>query len=470
MKKITTVALAGLVAVSSAASASQARWNGFGASSLFVADVQDMWTLPAVVASNKDASYFEFGTPAGLGGSGVNDSVTGAAWGGSHLSLGPVVVAVWGNRPYRNFGLLGNMSGAFARPSIFGTNLAAAPALVGAQGLARQLDLIVAFSLGEGADIGVGINTASAGSTTELSAAGTVAGKNTVVSGGSGFGINIGADLKELGPIALLEIGLQYDSRSDLTSDKLDVTGGTTNGTNKNTQVGSDINLRIGGDIKGDGGKWQRFEVGFGTATLEAKSEGEGAVLGATPYTSLKRMGGMWGLGWAMGMSNDKGLGLGGFVLSGGSTENSAPFSATNLNTGGAVSIVPFGPALTAVNTEINKNSSSVMTLNFVSGGEAKLKDWLAARAGFSTVLFGSGTVTNEQGNAAQSFKSVVNTSAGAGGAVLSTGASLMFGDITLDGTLNQDFLYSGPFFTNGIAEQLFGQVSATWGWGGSKE
>lgn len=67
MKKITTAALAGLVAVTASANASMSRLNAFGAAKAFIADVQNIWTLPSVVASHKNTTYFELGTAANQG-------------------------------------------------------------------------------------------------------------------------------------------------------------------------------------------------------------------------------------------------------------------------------------------------------------------------------------------------------------------------------------------------------------------
>ena len=61
MNKVTTAALAGLVAVTATANASMSRWNGFGAAQAYIADVQDIWTLPGVITNYKNAAYIELG-------------------------------------------------------------------------------------------------------------------------------------------------------------------------------------------------------------------------------------------------------------------------------------------------------------------------------------------------------------------------------------------------------------------------
>jgi hypothetical protein len=208
MKKATALTLAGLMAVSSVASASVSRWNGFGASNAFIADVQDIWTLPGVAASNGDAPYFEFG--AGVAGAsgqanvGFNNIVGPAvgAWAGTHITLGPGVLAIWGNRPYTENG---NILAGFAQPSIVISGGAPSGVFL----VPRQtIDLIYAFNVGETLQLGVGVNMASNGLKTETVTTATT----TVTEQASGdFGITLGGEVKELGAIKLLEIGLQYN-------------------------------------------------------------------------------------------------------------------------------------------------------------------------------------------------------------------------------------------------------------------
>jgi len=433
MKKATALTLAGLMAISSAASASMSRWNGFGQSSLFIGDVQDIWTLPAVVASNANATYFEFGN----GGStdytnfGYNN-LPGAAWGGAHMTLGPGVLGIWGGRP---FGELSNIDSGFSVPSANGGTGTTPSTFFATPG--QMIDLLYGFNVGENLILGVGINRATAGSKTELTGGGvtTVSEQST-----SDFGISLGADIKGLGPIALLEIGLQFNNTagSNLEND------GTT--TNKITLAGSDLDLRIGADIKGEKNGFQRIEIGVNTDALNFKSE-PGDAAPSTAFTESKNGAMAWNLGWASGMSSDKGMGLGGFILSGLSqTRNEA-------NNG----------------SEVNKFDTSSMALAFVCAGEGKVKDWITARAGLSSNLWASNSTITEAGPAGATGKSTV-TNGGTPSTTISTGLSLVFGDITIDGVLNQDLLYTGSYLVSGIPAGLFSQVSATWGWGGSKE
>jgi hypothetical protein len=154
-----------------------------------------------------------------------------------------------------------------------------------------------------------------------------------------------------------------------------------------------------------------------------------------------------WLLGYVMGKTNDSGMGLGGFILSGSGVNNNAAWNGT----------------------EVNKSSNSSIGLAFVAGGEGKIKEWLSARAGFSTNLWGTNTTVTETGGGGTTTKTTTTTSM-APTSTISTGISLIFGDVTIDGVLNQDVLYTGTYFVSGVPAGLNSQVSATWGWGGSKE
>jgi hypothetical protein len=467
MKKM-TLALTGLVAISSAAQASWSRWNGFGQANAFIADVQDIWTLPAVVASKKDTTYFEFGPAAGNPGSAASTAynglvAAGQAWGGAHGQLGPGVLAIWAGRPYSELGNLGGMSGAVGAPSFAGTNPTAAGALATIpSALTNQIDVLYGFDLSETVALGVGISRATSGTKTETKNSVAAATDGSVETSGSDLGVNLGADIKNVGPVALLEIGLQYNTRADLNTNKNEFTG--TAGSNKNSSAGSDIDLRIGGDMTGEGGEFSRFEVQYAMDSIEFKSEADGFTPAATTYTSLKRGGSAWLLGYAMGKGNDKGMGLGGFTLGGTSTTNDAPYGGQNLNTGVALG---FG-------AEKNSNSASTMALSFVSAGEMKAKDWLSLRAGLSTALFTSTSAVYERstagGAAAPTVKTTTTSSTAAPNAMVTTGASIHLGDVTIDGVLNQDVLYTWSHLVSGIAAAPFTQVSATWAWGGAKE
>ncbi len=303
MKKLTTVALMGAMAVSSATMASQSRWNGFGLASQFIADVQDMWTLPGVVASNADATYLEFGTGSSTDYTNFGyNNIVGSVWGGANGKVGPGVLAIWGGRPYTN---LSGINGGYTVPNDNGGNGNVVSSSFATP--SQMIDLIYAWNLDDSITLGIGVNRAVAGGSTE-----TVSGGVTTVtsSEASDLGLNIGAEIKEVGPIALLEVGLQYNMLSATNRDD----DGSYN--NKITLAGSDLNIRVGGDIKGEKGAFQRVELGFGMESENFKTEPATAPA-AGSYVESKNSDMNWLLGWAMGMGNDKGMGLGGFILTG---------------------------------------------------------------------------------------------------------------------------------------------------------
>jgi hypothetical protein len=432
MKKSTALTLAGLMAISGAASASMSRWNGFGDSKAFIADVGDIWTLPAVVAANPNATYFEFGDSNVSADSSSNyNNRPNNPWGGAHLTLGPGVLAIWGNRPADDLGLLSGISTP--------TNLAnnASSSLRTPQ---QQVDLIYAFGINDNTTLGIGLNRAVNSYLEDVNSSGTTVYKEE--DSASDFGISLGADIKNVGPIALLEVGLQYNMISYLNS----ANNGST--TDKYTGSASSIDLRIGGDIKGEKNSFQRFELGLNTDSLSVKSE-PNATPPADSWVESKSSAMAWNLGWAKGMSSDKGMGLGGLMLT------STQWSTDQANDG--------GPQVT------DKYDENWTKLEFVCAGEGKIKEWLTARAGISTNLWDNDNYTYTNGPNSGVTKDV-NNYTGNSNTTLTTGLSLVFGDITIDGVLNQDVLYTGGYLFSGIQAALFEQVSATWAWGGAKE
>jgi hypothetical protein len=419
MKK-TTLALAGLMAVSAAANASMSRWNGFGLSNAFIADVQDIWTLPGVVASNADATYLEFNTNA----SATDD------WGGAHVALGPGVLAVWGNRPYTenaniNFGAIaGNAFGAPNSGAASGVFLTPA----------QQIDLIYGFKLSDTVELGLGVNRAVNGLKTETT---TAAGTAVTEQSTSDLGVSLGAELKEVGPIALLEIGLQYNMGAGLNSAKN--AAGTVN--DKVSMTGTDMDVRVGADIKGDGGSAQRIELGFNTDALNFKDEPTTA-LPASSYAESKNNASYWQLGWAMSKSGDAGMGLGGLILS-----NLGQTRVNEFRLGAAT---------------VDKAETSNMALTFVAAGEAKANSWLTGRAGFSSNLYQATSASSEVGATGATTKTTVTTLGTAAGAA-TAGLSFTLGNLVLDTVFTQG-LVAGA----GLGAFL-GQVSATYSWGGKE-
>jgi hypothetical protein len=439
MNKVTTAALAGLVAVTATASASMTRWAGFGDASAYISDVQDIWTLPGVVASNKNATYFEFGPSNGTFASSFlnnpNQSSVGAnPWGGAHGELGPGVLGIWVNRAQNpaissayaalntpffatgnlNTGIVPGGPGSLSASDINST----APA-------AGRVDLLYGFALNDKLDLGISLSRANRDQKAEN--VGGVAGRTDSYDA-NGLGFGLGVEIKELAFFKLLEVGLTGDMDSNTVSYKSNA------GEDKIDNSANAYNLRVGGDIAGENGMFGRAELGFNMSSADSKN----GTTSATPATGDKEFkygASAWNLGYAMGKSGDKGMGLLGLMLkgNGSSTESDA------------------------ANT---KGDSGNLSLELTTAGEAKVKEWLTARAGIAANLYQSSSTTLPGASNQEKDSSSNN-----GKAVISTGLSVNLGQITIDGVLNQDLLYSGPYFTNGVSEVLFSQVSATWGW-----
>ena len=451
MNKLTTLALAGLVAVAASAVASDSRMAGFGASSAFIADVQDIWTLPAVVASNKNATYFEMGDYTNFafdgydGNQDVNDpndnvQYTGQAWGGVHAEVGPGVLAIWVNRPtsLELDQMLNNVSGTISDnfyAGWFGTGN------YNAQG---RVDLFYGFGLGDKVDLGVHLSRINNDRKAEV--------KNVynygvgydlkAIDSVTGLGFGIGADIKEVAIFKLLQVGLDIDTLGETSTEEVTNSG---EGEQKYTLGANTIKVRVGGDVSGDEGKFGRLEFGFGLGSASEKNDAYGTASGdpAVGNKEGKASAMAWNLGYALGKSGDKGMGLAGLMLEG----------------------ISFSQESDAPDT---KSEQSSLTLALSTAGEAKVKEWLTARAGLSANLlqmdstkypsyYDWGTGNNADNNTRGNSQN--------GTATISTGLSMVFGDLTIDGVLNQDLLFTGSYLISGLQETLFSKVSATWGW-----
>lgn len=440
MNKVTTAALAGLVAVTATANASMSRVNGFGAAAAYIADVQNIWTLPGVVASNKNATYFELGkkTSNVVNSAYAGNAAVANAWGGVDAEVGPGVLGVWFNRPYNE---LSNLAGGATVPSAVGSGGTPSTTFLTPT---QSIDLLYGFGLSDSTTLGVAINRASNSLKTETVSSGT-----TTVGdqSSSDLGFGLGLEQKGVGPIDLLEVGLTLNLRGDANTND--------NGSVKNkiTQGGMDTDLRIGGDIAGSEGKFGRVELGLNLDSLDTKSE-PAAAAAANSFVESKQSALAWNLGYAMGKSSDKGMGLVGLMLQG----NSA--SRDEANNG----------------TAVNKLDSSNLYLLASTAAEAKVKEWLTLRAGLSSKLFYTGSVVTETGAAGATTKVTKSTDqptgttgngglGDAGNAIASFGTSITLGSLVIDGVLNQDLLYSGTYLVSGVAGALSSQVSATWAW-----
>lgn len=447
MKKLTTLALAGAMAVASFASASATRWTGFGIASLFIADVQDTFTLPQTVASNPDALYLEFGPQyhydavnqyyTDIPGTPADYSVDGSAWGGAHLKLGPGVLGIWGNRPYYG---ASNLYFNISFPDYYGTGGDAGTNFLTPQ---NTVDVIYGWNMGDKLTLAVGVNHSYEKYYEHVTRIPNFY-EWTYDDTASDWGLSLGADIKDLGPIAALQIGLQYN----MGTAKNSYNDG--NYTNENTMDYSVAALRVGADINGSKGKFQRAEVDINLQNGQAKTNPSSGFPSTDYYASESASASSVILGWAMGMSSAKGMGLSGLIL----TEMWGSSDAPNY---------------TYANGSKDHYNWQSTDLSFVSAGEGKINNWLTGRAGFSTTVFGDSSWGRENHWNSSNGK-IRDYRYSEYSTTITLGLSLIFGDITIDGALNQDLLYNGLYFTNGIATPLFSQVSATWAWGASKE
>jgi hypothetical protein len=440
MNKVTTAALAGLVAVTATANASMSRWNGFGDANAYIADVQDIWTLPGVVASNKNATYFEFAGAGSNVSGGVNSNTGNTGWGGVHGEVGPGVLGIWVNRG-QNANIKGIYSGLnnpfVTQGNVTAGNLSSflgitsgntdADSLNTAAGAGGRVDLLYGFGLNDGVDLGISLSRANNNSKFED---GNSTGVGSYDAGA--FGLGLGAEIKEVAIFKLLEVGLTIDMDSIVYSVK------NTGGEDKVEHSANVYALRVGGDVAGDNGMFGRAELGFQTGGGSSKNGVTSAGTLAVGDKEYKVSGTNWNLGYAMGKSGDKGMGLLGLMLKG--TGASSESDAAN-----------------------TKSDQGSLALQLTTAGEAKIKEWLTARAGIAANVYQSSSSSNPNGT--DPTKSDKTTTSNNGAAVLSTGLSLNFGQVTIDGVLNQDVLQTGTFLVSGVPESLFGQISATWGW-----
>lgn len=421
MKKLTTAALAGLVAVAATANASVARWDGFGGiGAAFIADVQDIWTLPGAVVGYKNALYTELG-----GGSYSSD-----VWGGAHFELGPGVLAVWGNRPYSEGGTWQWFGGWHGGVPNYGG--------VGDQPN-ESVDIIYGFNLSDATALAVGVQRLSFGRQYKEKQTGTDYQED---SSANVLGLTLGWEQKDLGPIGLLEVGLQYSMVSGLDeyNDKL------AGEDDKYSISGSDIDLRIGGDLPGEEGRFGRFELGFTMDGATGKNEDAPS---APNFAEQKWSGMGYNIGYGAGKSSDAGLGLVGIVLAGRTDTQ----EGTNED----------GAGLNA------KRTNGVYTLAAGFAGEGKVSSWLTVRGGLSVNVLHNVSRENSHDSGAyvdnQSTTDYGNWFDAYGGqnGTASFGTSLTFGNLTIDGVLDQSLLWTGPYFVTGSSSGLNTEVSATW-------
>jgi hypothetical protein len=423
MNKLTTAALAGLVAVTATVNASVSRRDGFGSiGAAFIADVQDIWTLPGAIVNYKDALYAE------LGGSSYSSDV----WGGAHFELGNGVLGVWGNRPVNEGGNMNQWVPSWGTP---GSNPN------------ESIDIIYGFNLSDDTTIAAGINRAS---WSEIDKTKEVNNEYYDEESAGTLGLSLGLEQKNVGPIALLEVGLQFNTVSQAYTDKTTL---PTADEDKVSINGTDIDLRIGGDMAGDDGRFSRVELGLNMDSASAKNEPM-PVPAAGSHVENKYSGFGYNVGYAAGKSGEKGMGLVGLMLS--SRSDVEEEVNSNDVAGGTY-----------------KRAYSLFQLTAGFAAEGKVNSWLTFRGGLTTnVLHNTtrertrnNTVTGEEvhTNSTTDYGNWFDLYGGQNGTA-SFGTSMTFGNLTIDGVLDQDLLWDGPYLVTGAGSGgLNTNVSATW-------
>jgi hypothetical protein len=466
-KKMTTVALAGLMAVSTGAVASQSRWGGLGLASTFVADVQDIWTLPTAVLDNADAFYLE----------GIDDE----NWGGAHISLFGGVLGVWSGRELglevATFRMIDEL-GTNAFPDFedlfdpdFGGNGAG---WTGYSWLAystnADLDLFYGMNVNDNTQVALGIMLARNSHNNEDNNA--IPNTNAGARDGfmaertrNAFGVSIGLGMTEVGPLSGLWAGLQYESFSN-SNVEADVLRSTTTCCQYNvdeTADASDIQIRVAGEMAGDNGSSTLFDIALDMesseyAVTETNTGGNLVVDPGEKYDYTADDKGMgFSLGAAKMISGEKGFGLVGVLLS--RLSQTSEYTETDNSASAGVDSAEF--------------NRSVLNLEWVAGAEAQaFFDWLTVRAGASGSVYNSakadGTATPLWSAGTTAGTYVTN----AEGSLdlepeISIGFSVALGDFVIDAVLDQAFIVNGPYFVSGNSSGMSGMASATWTFGG---
>lgn len=422
MNKLTTAALAGLVAVTATAGASVSRWDGFGSiGAAFIADVQGIWTLPGAIVNYKDALYAE------LGGGSYSNNV----WGGAHFELGNGVLGVWGNRPVSEGGNLNQSVPGWGTP---GNNPN------------ESIDIIYGFNLSEDTTIAAGINRAQWSEIDKTKEPATDDYYDEEIAGT--LGLSLGLEQKNVGPIALLEVGLQFNTitQSYLYKETLPGTD-----EDKASINGTDIDLRIGGDMTGDDGRFSRVELGLNMDSASAKYEPMPVPV-AGSHVETKYNGFGYNVGYAAGKSGEKGMGLVGLMLT------SRSDVSEEVNGNGA--------------NYNYKRAYSLFQLTAGLAAEGKVNSWLTFRGGLTTNVLHNTSRERTRGTAAGDETHTNSTTDyndwydlyGGQNGTASFGTSMTFGNLTIDGVLDQDLLWDGPYLVTGSsAGGLSTNVSATW-------
>ncbi len=465
MNKITALALAGLVAVSSFAGATDSRSQALGSGQRFVSDVKQMWELPTRLLENKDAAFVELGQGDISGvGNGVDNDIEVTPWGGANISLFGGVVGVWLNRPvdefkdskkmskFRSYGLM--------QWSMFGSGFveffAGVPnqnaeqnnEIMDAIAPGSRVDLLYGWSFSDKLDLTVGVNRAFFDFKT------IEPGSTQYHFANNSTGLLLGAAIKDpFIHVSKLDLGASFQSQSLLVNIE-NYFGGYDQGT---TTEGRSMILSALADLSSDKSKISKVKGYYRSDSLESREFGmeDSPVNGHNPAELVTVN--HYGLSYGVGKSDAKSLGLVGVIYN---------YEERRLNR--LFDNLPNNPI---VGQDIEEEKESKFIL--VASGEAKAKEWLVLRGGVDAKVGGSKSVYSVDSAGYYGGTSGKDTEIKEypDAAKLSTGFGFLLGDFTIDTTFNRDFLYTGPFLLSSSGDALINtNVSVTMDFGGSKE
>lgn len=442
MKKGAILALAGLMAVSAAHASN--RSAAFGSTGLYIADPSDRDTLPQTVnGTNFTTDDFGYiGLSSDLLGGTLYVGFGRGSWNFSSLfnSYNSFVGNLDSTSGYYNTYAPG---GAYSNMN-FGN-------WWGSNDVDGITDLIYAMNLNDSVRLGVGLSYGAnnESETYKYEEPGTPDNNYDYFQTNGLMGLNLGADLKEVGPIKVLQIGLQYTMLNETINYNY-----TTAGTKyalKNAINDTVINVRVGGDLAGENGAFGRFELGLNSESWNQKADYGTATIPANSFVEPKQSASGLTLGYAAGKSGDKGM----IIAS--ATINGRTLGYDNANISGAQTN--------------DKWDEGYLTLNVGSAGEYNFNSWLVLRGGFdANILTGGGekyTYTDSNNNLNSYTETYsYNNDDIFGGTNTNLGATVKFGNFTVDGTINTNLLYSTAVLFNQNWGGVFGGVTVNYALG----
>ncbi len=405
--------LASLV-LASQAYANETRAASFGKAKMFLADSSDWKSLPQTPKGSEIA--FE--------------SVDGASWMSASVDLlgGTLAVNHGRDSDDASVSLLGNYWGSSMHWGSPVPTTGNNPNPSGAYGTQRVYDisdLLYATDLSDSLRLGLGLSWGVTTNQDYTYEEPSDANAKTVSKYSANiFGVSLGADFKDLGPIKLLQTGVRYQNYGQLNSEEEFSTGASI--LNKVTLDTTRMSIRVAGSL-GEAGSISQFELSADQDTGSQKNQYQVAV----PFLEGKEWYQQFTAGYAIGTSSEKGMFLLGAALqgwvSGYSEENNTP------------------------NTKFDWQQG-YLSLVAMAAAEGNVNSWLELRGGVDANVMGGGGLTQNNTNSvtpASNYKYTF-TYANQYGANLNIGTTLKFGNFSMDSAINADWLAYGPYLLSG--------------------